>query len=61
VNASDLNARTHAVVLPRCKRQFDTRQVSRSENNNELGKANSKFEKVHPLYENAPIGKRSEN
>jgi len=46
-------------MLPRCKRQFDTSQVSRSENNHELGKATSKCEKVHPLYENAPIGKRS--
>jgi len=46
-------------MFPRCKRQFDTRQVSRSENNHELGKATSKCEKLHPLYENARIGKRS--
>ena len=46
-------------MLPRCKRQFDTRQVSRSENNHEIAKANSKCEKAHPLYENARVGKRS--
>jgi len=46
-------------MLPRCKRQFDTSQVSRSENSHELGKVTSKCEKVQPLYENAPIGKRS--
>jgi len=59
VNASDLDARTHVVALPRWKRQFDTSQVSRSEHNHELGKATAKCEKVQPLYENAPLAKRS--